>query len=78
MAPHQGHQIGASSPVSQALQVTPQPHPVTASLHVEVSPALAELTLYTTPPRAREVPNLHMHKTSNSRSYQYLYHIYMN
>jgi hypothetical protein len=45
-----------------------------ASLHVEVSPALAEPTLYTTPPRAREVPNLHMHKASNNRSYQSLYH----
>ena len=72
MAPHQGHQIGASSSISRALQVTLQPHPIAASLHVEVSPALAEPTLYTTPPRAREVPNLHMHKTTNTRSYQYL------
>jgi hypothetical protein len=78
MAPHQGHQIGASSPVSRALLVPPQPHPVAASLHVEVSPALAEPTLYTTPPHAREVPNLHMHQTNNNRSYQCLYIIHMN
>jgi hypothetical protein len=31
MAPHQGHQIGASSPVSRALLVAPQPHPVRLS-----------------------------------------------
>jgi hypothetical protein len=66
MAPHQGHQIGASSPVSQYLQVTPQPHPVRASLHVEVSP-LAAPTVYITPPHAREVPNLHMHQTSKQQ-----------
>jgi hypothetical protein len=29
MAPHQGHQIGASSPVSRALLVPLQPHPAT-------------------------------------------------
>jgi hypothetical protein len=72
MAPHQGHQIGASSPVSQHLQVAPPPHPVRVSLHVAVSP-LAAPAVCTTPPHAREVPNLHIHQTSNNRWYQCLY-----
>jgi hypothetical protein len=78
MAPHQGHHTGASSPVSQALQVTQRPHLVAASLHVEVSPALAKPVLYTTPPRTRKVPNLHIHKATNNRPYQCLYIIHMN
>ena len=72
MAPHQGHQLDASSPVSQDLQVTSQPHPVRISLHVEVSPLAAQAAC-TTPPRTHEVPNMHMHKTSNNRWYQCLY-----
>jgi hypothetical protein len=73
MAPHQGHQSGASTPVSRALLVPQQPHPSDASLHAAVSPALAALALGTHPPHAREVPNLHMHQTSNNRWYQCLY-----
>jgi hypothetical protein len=42
------------------------------SLHAEVSP-LAALAVYITPPHAHEVPNLHMHQTSNNRWYQCLY-----
>jgi hypothetical protein len=45
MAPHQGHQSGASAPVSRALLVPQQPHPSDASLHAVVSPALAALAL---------------------------------
>jgi hypothetical protein len=75
---HQDRRIDVSSLPSRARQVTQRPHPIAASLHVEVSPALAEPTLYTTPPRAREVPNLHMHKATNNRSYQCLYIIHMN
>jgi hypothetical protein len=41
MAPHQGHQNGASALVSRALVVPQQPHPSAASLHAAVSPALA-------------------------------------
>jgi hypothetical protein len=66
MAPHQGHQIGASSLVSLHRQVAPQPRPVDASLPAEVSP-LAALAVYITLPRAREVPNLHMHQTTNKQ-----------
>jgi hypothetical protein len=66
MAPHQGHQSGASAPVSRPLLVAQQPRPVDASLHAEVSP-LAALAVYTAPPRAREVPNLHMHQTTNKQ-----------
>ena len=71
---HQDRRTNASSLPSRALQVAQRPHLVATSLRVEVSPALTEPTLYTTPPRAREVSNLHMHKTSNNRSYQSLYH----
>jgi hypothetical protein len=66
MAPHQGHQNGASAPVSRPLLVAQQPRPVDASLHAEVSP-LAALAVYTAPPRAREVPNLHMHQKTNKQ-----------
>jgi hypothetical protein len=72
MAPHQVHQIGASSPVSWALLVPSGPHPADISLHMAVSPTLAKSVLSGTPPHAREVPNMHMHKTTNTRSYQYL------
>jgi len=72
MAPHQGHQSGASASVSRHLLVAQQPLPMDASLHAEVSP-LAALAVYTAPPRAREVPNLHMHQTSNNIWYQCLY-----
>jgi hypothetical protein len=75
MAPHQGHQNGASSLPSRALLVAPRPHPTDVSLHVVVSPALAKPTLFVSPPRTRKVPHLHMHKTKNKRSYQRLYHI---
>jgi hypothetical protein len=75
MALHRDHQTGASSLPSRALLVTPRPHLDDVSLHVAVSPALTEPTLSATPPRAREVPHLHMHKTTNKRSYQRLYHI---
>jgi hypothetical protein len=61
MALHRDHQTDASSLPSRDLLVILQPHPADASLHVEVSPALAESTLSATPPRAREVPHLHMH-----------------
>ena len=66
MAPHQGHQSGASAPVSRPLLDTQQPRPVDASLHVEVSP-LAALAAYTAPPRAREAPNLHIHQTTTKQ-----------
>jgi hypothetical protein len=68
MASHQGHQSGASALVSRALLVSQQPRPVDASLHVEVSP-LTALVVYITPPHVREVPNLHMHQTSNNKWY---------
>jgi hypothetical protein len=66
MAPHQGHQSDASVSVSQPLLVAQQPRLVDASLHAEVSP-LTALAVYTAPPRAREVPNLHMHQTTNKQ-----------
>jgi hypothetical protein len=75
MALHQDCRTGASSLPSQALLVTPWPHLADASLHVTVSPSLVEPALSVAPPRAREVPRLHMHKTPNKRSYQHLYHI---
>jgi hypothetical protein len=67
MAPHQGHRTGASSLPSRALLVTPRPHPTDVSLHVAISPALDEPALSASPPRAREVPHLHMHKTTTNR-----------
>jgi hypothetical protein len=66
MAPHQGHQSGASVPVSRPLLVAQQPRPMDTSIHMEVSP-LAALAVYTAPPRAREVPNLHMHQKTNKQ-----------
>jgi hypothetical protein len=66
MAPHQGHQSGASAPVSQPLLVTQHPRLADASHHAEVSP-LATLVVYTAPPRAREVPNLYMHQKTNKQ-----------
>jgi hypothetical protein len=66
MALHQGHRTGASSLPSRALLGAPRPHLADASLHAAVSPALAEPTLSATPPRAREVPHLHMHQTTNN------------
>jgi hypothetical protein len=66
MAPHQGHQNGASSPVSRALLVPPQPHLAVASRHVEVTP-LAAPAVYITPPHAREVPNMHMHQKNKQQ-----------
>jgi hypothetical protein len=66
MAPHQGRRTGASLLPSRALLVTPRPHPADTSLHAEVSPALAELVLSTTPPRAHEVPHLHMQQTTTT------------
>jgi hypothetical protein len=45
MAPHQGHQNGASALVSRALLVPQQPRPSAASLHAAVSPALAARVL---------------------------------
>jgi hypothetical protein len=48
MAPHLGHQIGASSPISQALLVPPQPHLVAAFLHAEVSLAVAASSVHPT------------------------------
>jgi hypothetical protein len=68
MAPHQGHRTGASSLPSRALLVAPRPHPADVSLHAAVSPALAEPTLSASPPRAHEVPHLHMQKTTTTDS----------
>jgi hypothetical protein len=59
MAQHQGHQTGASSLPSLAQLVAPRPHHADVSLPAAVSPVLAA-----TPPRAREVPHLHM-QTNN-------------
>jgi hypothetical protein len=67
MAPHQGHQTGASSLPSRALLVAPRPHPTDVSLHAVVSLALTEPVLSASPPRVREVPHLHMHKTTNKQ-----------
>jgi hypothetical protein len=66
MAPHQGHQIGAFSPPSHRIYKSPRSLISSdVSLHVAVSPSLAAPDgLCTTPPHAREVPNLHMHQTS--------------
>jgi hypothetical protein len=68
MTPHQVHRTGASLLPSQALLVTPQHHPADVSLHATISPALNEMTLSASPPRAREVPHLHMQKTTTTDS----------
>ena len=67
MAPHQGHQNGASALVSRALLVPQQPHPSAASLHAAVSPTLAALAPGTHPPHAHKEPHLHKHQTSNKQ-----------
>jgi hypothetical protein len=67
MAPHRGHRTSASSLPSRAQQVAPQHPPTDVSLPAVISPALDESTLSTSPPRAREMPHLHMHKTTTNR-----------
>jgi hypothetical protein len=76
MAPHQGHQTNASSLPSRAQQVTPRHPPTNVSLPAVVSPALDEPVLSASPPRAREVPHLHMHKTTTTDSIS-IYIIYI-
>jgi hypothetical protein len=76
MAPHQGHQTDASSLPSLAQLVTPRHPPADVSLHAVVSPALDEPTLSASPPRAREVPHLHMQKTTTTDSIN-IYIIYI-
>jgi hypothetical protein len=68
MAPHQGHRTSASSLPSQAQLVAPQHHPADVSLHAVISPALDEMMLSTSTPRAREVPHLHMQKKTTKDS----------
>jgi hypothetical protein len=64
MAPHRGHQTGASSLTSRAQQVSSRHPPADVSLPTVISPALNEPVLSASPPRAREVPHLHMHRHS--------------
>jgi hypothetical protein len=75
MAQHPGHQTGISSLPSLAQLVTPwHPH-ANVSLPAAVSSAPNEPALSATPPRACEVPHLHIQ--INKRLYQHLYHIHM-
>jgi hypothetical protein len=60
MALHQDHRTSVSLLPSWALQVTLQPHLVTASLHVEVSPALSKPdALYNSTLRPRGAKSAH-------------------
>jgi hypothetical protein len=68
MALHQGHRTNASSLPSRALLVTPRHPPIDVSLHAAISPSLDESTLSASPPRAHEVPHLHMQKTTTTDS----------
>jgi hypothetical protein len=68
MAPHQGHRTGTASLPSRALLVDPQHPPTATSLPAVIPPALAELVLAASPPHAREVPHLHMQKTTTTDS----------
>jgi hypothetical protein len=76
MAPHQGHHTGASLLPTPAQLVTPQHPPTGASLPMVLSPALDEPTLSASLPRAREVPHLHMKKTTTTDSIS-IYIIYI-
>ena len=76
MAPHQGHRTDASSLPSQDLLVTPWYPSFDVSLHATVSPSLDESTLSASPPRAHEVPHLHMQKTTTKDSIS-IYIIYI-
>jgi hypothetical protein len=64
MAQHQGHQTDVSSLPSLAQLVAPRRPHADVSLPAAVSPAPDEPTLSATPPRAREVPHLHI-QTNN-------------
>jgi hypothetical protein len=76
MAPHQGHRTGASSLPALAQLVTPQHPPVGASLLAVISLALEESVLFASLSRAREVPHLHMQKTTTKYSIN-IYIIYI-
>jgi hypothetical protein len=67
MAPHQGHHTGASSLPALAHLVTPQHPPTSASLPVVISLTLDETTLSASLRRTREVPHLHIHKTTTKQ-----------
>jgi hypothetical protein len=70
MDPHQGHRTDISSLPSRA--------PLVALRHppADVSPTLAKPTLSASPPRAHEVPHLHMQKTTTKDSIN-IYLIYV-